>query len=185
MGKQKFRPKHVHDGKQHPKMKTRRQRTLVHTHSSSRHPKRLSPHLSTQQTRPQWIQKNICIFKKQIPLEGHEEISVSTLHKLPGLRKTQHQNSAAEKRTLLITTQTNGIHSNGPNRRIPPSVQQRQQIHLNRSMHAHRIHILHPTKKQEHRRRDKSLHRPHMLYFWTFKKDPHRQQHQVQKQTLD
>ena len=43
----KFRPKHVHDGKQHPKMKTRRQRTLVHTHSSSRHPKRLSPHLST------------------------------------------------------------------------------------------------------------------------------------------
>ena len=70
-------------------------------------------------------------LKKQIPLEGHEEISVSTLHKLPGLRKTQHQNSAAEKRTLLITTPTNGIHSNGPNRRIPPSIQQRQQIRLN------------------------------------------------------
>ena len=47
MGKQKFKPKHVHDGKQHPKMKTRRQRTLVHTHSSSRHPKRLSPYPST------------------------------------------------------------------------------------------------------------------------------------------
>ena len=36
MEKQKFRPKHVHDGKQHPKMKTSQQRTLVHTHSSSR-----------------------------------------------------------------------------------------------------------------------------------------------------
>ena len=37
----------VNDGKQHPKTKTRRQQTLVHTHNSSRHPKRLSPHLST------------------------------------------------------------------------------------------------------------------------------------------
>ena len=36
-------------------------------------------------------------LKKQISLEGHEEISVSTLHKLPGLCKTKHQNSAAEK----------------------------------------------------------------------------------------
>ena len=159
------------------KQKTHRQRTLVHTHSSSRCPKRLSPHLSTRQTRPQWIQKNICISKKQIPLEGHEEISVSTLHKLPGLHKTQHQNSAAKKQTLLITTPTNGIQSNGPNRRVPPSVQQRQQIRLNRSMHAHRIHILHSTEKQMRRRRDKSLHRPHMLYFWTIKKDPHRQRH--------
>ena len=95
---------------------------------------------------------------KNIPLEGHEEISVSTLHKLPGLRKTQHQNSAAKKRTLLITTPTNGIHSNGPNRRVPPSVQQRQQICLNRSMHAHRIHVLHSTEKQTCRRHDKSLH---------------------------
>ena len=166
-------------------MKTRRQQTHVHKHSSSRHPKRLSPNLSTRQTRPQQIQKNICIFKKHIPLEGHEEISVSTLHKLPGLCKTQHQNSAAEKQTLLITTTTNGIHSNGPNRRIPPSFQQRQQMHLNRSMHAHRIHILHSTEKQMHRRCDKSIHRPHMLYYWTIKKDPHRQWHQVQKQTLD
>ena len=166
-------------------MKTHRQRTLVHTHSSARHPKRLSPNLSTRQTRPQQIQKNIRISKKQIPLEGHEEISVSTLHKLPGLFKTQHQNSAAEKRTLLITTPTNGIHSNGPNRRIPPSIQQRQQICLNRSMHAQRIHVLHSTEKQMRRRHDKSLHQPHMLYFWTIKKDPHRQWHRVQKQTLD
>ena len=42
-----------------------------------------------------------------------------------------------------------------------------------------------PRKKQMSRRRDKSLHQPHMLYFWTIKKDPHRQRHQVQKQTLD
>ena len=90
MGKQKFRSKYVHDGEQHPKVKTRRQRTIVHTRSSSRHPKRLSPHPSTQQTRPQRIQENICIFKKQIPLEGHEEISVPALHKLPSLHNTQH-----------------------------------------------------------------------------------------------
>ena len=130
-------------------------------------------------------EEHICIFEKQIPLEGHEEISVPTLHKLPSLRKTQHQNSAAEKRTLLITTPTNGIHSNGPNRRIPPSIQQGQQIRLDCSVHAHRIHILHSIKKQMSRRRDKSLHRPHMLYFGTIKKDPHRQWHRVQKQTLD
>ena len=38
----------------------------------------------------QRIQENICIFKKHIPLEGHEEISIPTLHKLPSLRKAQH-----------------------------------------------------------------------------------------------
>ena len=130
-------------------------------------------------------EEHICIFEKQIPLERHEEISVSILHKLPSLCKTQYQNSAAEKRTLLITTPTNGIHSNAPNRIIPPSIQQSQQICLDRSVHAHRIHILHPTKKPMSRRHDKSLHRPHMLYFWTIKKNPHRQQHRVQKQTLD
>ena len=70
---------------------------------------------------PQQIQKNICIFKKQIPLEGHEENSIPTLHKLPSLHKTQHQNSTVKKRTLLITTSANGIYSNGPNRRIPAS----------------------------------------------------------------
>ena len=165
MEKQTFGPKHIHNGKQHPKTKTSRQQTLVHTHSSSRHLKRLSPDFSTRQARPQRIQKNICIFEKQILLEGHEEVSVSTLHNLPSLCKTQHQNSTAKKQTLLITTPTNGIHSNGPNRRIQPSFQQGQQIHLDRSVHAHRIHILHSTKKQMSRRRNKSLHRPHMLYF--------------------
>ena len=95
--------------------------------------------------------------------------------------KTQQQ----KKRTLLITTPTNGIHSNGTNRRIPPSFQQGQQICPDHSVHVHRIHIRHSTKKQMSRRRNKSLHRPHMLYFWTIKKNPHRQWHQVQKQTLD
>ena len=56
---------------------------------------------------------------------------------------------------------------------------------LTRSVYAHWIHILHSIKKQVSRRRDKSLHRPHMLYFWTIKKDSHRQWHRVQKQTLD
>ena len=47
MGKQKPRSKCVHDGEQHLKVKTHRQRTIVHTHSSSRHPKRLSSDPST------------------------------------------------------------------------------------------------------------------------------------------
>ena len=85
-------------------------------------------------------------LKKQIPLERHEEIGTPTLHKLSSLCKTQHQNSTVKERTFLITTPTHGIHSNGLNRRIPPSIQQRQQICLNNSMHAHRIHILHPPK---------------------------------------
>ena len=63
-----------------------------------------------------------------------------------------------KKRTFLITTPTNGIHSDGPNRRTSPSIQQRQQIRPDRSVHAHRIHVLHSTKKQMSRRHDKSLH---------------------------
>ena len=47
MGKQKSRPKYIHDREQHPKVKTHQQRTIVHTHSSSRHPKRLSSDPST------------------------------------------------------------------------------------------------------------------------------------------
>ena len=47
MGKQKSRPKYVHDGEQHLIAKTCRQWTIVHTHSSSRHPKRLSSDPST------------------------------------------------------------------------------------------------------------------------------------------
>ena len=47
MGKQKSRPKYVHDGEQYLKVKTRQQWTVVHTHSSPRRPKRLSPDPST------------------------------------------------------------------------------------------------------------------------------------------
>ena len=47
MGKLKSRPKYVHDGEQHLKAKTCQQRTTVHAHSSSRHPKRLSSDPST------------------------------------------------------------------------------------------------------------------------------------------
>ena len=47
MGKQKSRPKLVHDGEQPLKVKTRQQQTIVHTRGSPRHPKRLSPDPST------------------------------------------------------------------------------------------------------------------------------------------
>ena len=97
MGKQKPGHQQLHHGEQHTEMKTHRRRTPVHTHSSSRHLKGLSAHSGTQQARPQWIQKNICITEKQIPLEGHEEISPPTLYQMPNLRKTQHQNTATEK----------------------------------------------------------------------------------------
>ena len=129
-------------------MKTRRQRTSVHTHISSRHPKRLPSHFGTRQTRPQWVQKNIRITEKQIPLERHEEISTPTLHELPSLRKIQHQNSTVKKRTLFITISTHGIHSNGLNRRIPPGIQQRQQICPNSSMHAYRFTFCIPLKSK-------------------------------------
>ena len=65
----------------------------------------MSPHFGTRQTRPQWVQKNILITEKQIPLERHEEISTPTLHKLSSLRKTQHQNSTVKKRTFLSPPQ--------------------------------------------------------------------------------
>ena len=42
-----------------PQTKNHRQRTSVHTHSSSRHLKRLPTHPRPQQTRPQWFQENI------------------------------------------------------------------------------------------------------------------------------
>ena len=106
-------------------MKTHQKQTPVHTHSSPQHPKRLSPHFGTQQARPQRIQKNIRITEKQVPLERHEEISSPTLHKMSSLCKTQHQNTAVEKRAFFIATPTHGIHSNGFDRRISPSIQQR------------------------------------------------------------
>ena len=36
------------------------------------------------------VRRTYASLKKQIPLEGHEEISIPTLHKLPSLHKTQH-----------------------------------------------------------------------------------------------
>ena len=137
-------------------MKTRQQRTLIYTHSSARHTKRLPTDPSTRQVRPQCVQKDICITKKQIPLERHEKVSPPTLQQMPSLRKTQHQNTTAEKRTFLIIPATNGIHSNGLNRRIPSSIQQGQQIRTNSSMHAYRIHFLNLTEIQMFRRCNKS-----------------------------
>ena len=48
---------HLHRGKQHPEMKTRRKWTFVHPNSSPRHFKRLFANSSTRQIRSQWIQK--------------------------------------------------------------------------------------------------------------------------------
>ena len=89
--------KHVHHGKQYPQTKTHQQWTIVHTHCSPQHAKGLPPHFGTQHTRTQWFQKNIRITEKQIPLERHEEISTPTLHKLPSLCKTQHQDTTTEE----------------------------------------------------------------------------------------
>ena len=52
-----------------------------------------------------------------------KNINTPALHKLSGLHKAQHQDPTAKERTFLITTPAHGIHSNGPNRRIPPSIQ--------------------------------------------------------------
>ena len=60
--------------------------------------------------------------------------------------KTQHQDATTPKRSFLLTTTTHGIHSNGPNQRIPPGIQQRQQVCPNHNLHVNRIHILHPTE---------------------------------------
>ena len=96
-------------------------------------------------------------------------------HCAPTLCKTQHQDPATKKRTLLISPPAHGIHSNGLNRRIPPCIKQRQQIHPNSSMHAYRIYILHPIEIKMCGRCNKSIHRPHMLPLWTIKKNTHRQ----------
>ena len=58
--------------------------------------------------------------------KGMKKIHLPTLQQMPSLRQTQHKNTKTEKRTFFITPTTNGIHSNGPNRRIPPSIQQGQ-----------------------------------------------------------
>ena len=78
----------------------------------------------------QKFQKNLRITEKQIPLERHEKINTPTLHKLSSLDKAQHQDPTVKERTFLITTPAHGIHSDRPNRTIPPSIQQRQQIAL-------------------------------------------------------
>ena len=104
---------------------------------------------------------------------------------MPSLRKTQHKNTTTKKRTFFITPTTNGIHSNGPNRRIPPSIQQGQQICSDSSLHAYRIHILYTTKIQTSGRCNKSLHQPHMLHIRTIKENINGQWNIVQEQTLD
>ena len=78
-------------------MKNHQQWTIIHTHSSSRHLKRLPPHFGTRQIRSQRLQKDICITQKQVSLERDEEISTPTLHELPSMCKTQHQNTPAEE----------------------------------------------------------------------------------------
>ena len=105
------------------KRENHRKQISVHTQSSPRHPKSLPTNPSTQQTRQQQFQENLCITQKQIQLERHKEISTPALHKLQSMCKTQHQDTTAQERTLFITTPAHGIHSNGLNRRIPPSIQ--------------------------------------------------------------
>ena len=60
---------------------------------------------------------------KNIPLERHKEIGTQALHKLQSMCKAQHQDTTAQEQTFFITTPAHGIHSNGLNRRIPPSIQ--------------------------------------------------------------
>ena len=80
MEKQQPGQKRIHHGERHPEKESHGKQITVHTNSSPRHPKRLPTHFGTRQVRPQWFQKNLCITQKQVPLEGHEEISTSTLH---------------------------------------------------------------------------------------------------------
>ena len=87
--------------------------------------------------------------------------------------KNEHFSSPPQ--TMEFIAMDHGIHSNGLNRRIPPSVQRRHQIHPNSSMHAHGIYILHSTEIKTCRRCNKSLHQPYMLPLWTMKENPHRQ----------
>ena len=71
-----------------------------------------------------------------------------------GIKKSVHQHCKVcarhnikmqqlKNETLFITTTAHGFHSNGPNRRISPSIQQRQQICTHGSVHVNRFHILH------------------------------------------
>ena len=103
-----------------------------------------------------------------------------------GMKKSVHQHCTnCQVCAFLITTPAHGIHSNGLNRRITPSIRQRQQICPNSSMHAYRIYILHPTKVKTYGRHDKTIHRPHMLPLWNIKENTHRQWNQIQKQIID
>ena len=86
--------------------------------------------------------------------------------------QTQYQNPATEEmNTFSSPPRTYGFHSNGLDKRIPPSFQQRQQIHVNSNIHVNWIHILHTTQIQTCRGRDKCLHQPHLLSIQTIKED--------------
>ena len=186
MGKQKFRPKHIHDGKQHPKNENSSTNGLFYTPIVV--PDVLKDCLlilAHDKQGHNGFRRTYASLKNRYHWKGMKKSVYQHCTNCQVLAKHNIKTQQLKNEHSLITTPTNGIHSNGPNRRVPPSVQQRQQICLNRSMHAHRIHVQHSTEKQTRRKCDKSLRQPHMLYFWTIKKDPHRQLYRVQKQTLD
>ena len=72
--------------------------------------------------------------------------------------KTQYKSATDPEGTLQSTPTTNGIHHHGLNRFSPP-FKQRKKMCTHGSVHADRIHFLHPNKIQESRGCNESIHR--------------------------
>ena len=81
--------------------------------------------LAHRRTRAQWIQENICITPDSLLLERYEKTNTATLQEMQNLHKTQCHSTRVQQRTFFSTISTYGIHSNGPDRRIPSCFKQR------------------------------------------------------------
>ena len=57
--------------------------------------------------------------------KGMKRPNTATLQEMQNLRKTQRHSTRIQQRTLFSTSSTYGIHSDGPDRRIPSCIKQR------------------------------------------------------------
>ena len=101
-------------------------------------------------------------------LERYEKTNTVTLQEMQNLRKTQCHSTRVQQRTFCSTNSTYGIHSNGPDRRIPPCIKQRKSLCLDCNLYVNRFYFLHTTEKQDSRGGRQSLLEPHLLCIWPF-----------------
>ena len=115
--------------------------------------------------------------------------ALRNLYYWKGMKKSVHKHHTScqkcAKHNVKVHHHSLWSTSHIYDRRIPPSLKQRQQICTNSHMHANWFHILFTYPVKTCRRHCKGIPQSHMLYIQPFKENLDRQWHRIQKQTMD